>query len=238
MNMRFDSQLKRSPLSNLAWISAIVVAGIPMLSGCQLSSGLNHLNPFDKPELTSYITPNQRIEAAKLAAKNADGTASDAQVEQVRALANQLTSEPDPLVREALLKACAKYNVPLAQKALIAGLNDENQYVRAACCRELERLGVSEAAGALSRVAQEDKEFDVRVAAARALGKTGNDEARVGLLAVLEDRNPAMQLAGVEAMRDLTGENLGYNVAAYVALAKRDSTSATRVAENTQLTTK
>ncbi len=236
--MRFDSQLTHS-FKHQAWILALVLIALPLSTGCQISSGINRFNPFYNPKLTSYITPSQRIEAAELIAKEADGTDSESQTEQVRTLANKLTSEPDPLVREALLKACAKYNVDLARKALIAGLNDENLYVRTTCCRELGRLGVSEAANDLSRVAMEDKDFDVRVAAARALGKTGNqEEARKGLLTVLEDRNPAMQLAGVEAMRDLTGQNLGYNVAAYVALAKGDSASATRLAENTQPKTK
>lgn len=201
----------------------VLISIVSCLAGCQSAVEIASYNPFRRAVNTSYETPAKRIAAAEAVAKLADGTDSAEQQELVKNLAMKLPGESDPLVREAILKACSAYRTPLARKALIAGLQDQNLYVRQTCCNKLGSSQVVEAIDELARVAQADEVFEVRLAAAKALGKTGSPNAHKGLVAVLEDPNPAMQLTGVEAMRNLTGRDLGNNVAAYVAMAKGEA---------------
>lgn len=209
----------------------VLLSVITLSSGCQSALSVASYTPFRRSVKTSYETPAKRIAAVEEKAELSDGTDSAAQQELVKSLAMKLPSENDPLVREAILKSCSAYRTPLAKKALIAGLQDENRYVRQTCCIELGNMKAAEAVDELSRVAQADEVFDVRLAAAKALGETGSSAAQKGLVAVLEDSNPAMQLTGVEAMRNLTGQDLGNNVAAYAAIAKGESPAAVQAAQ-------
>ncbi len=211
--------------------SLTLLAMVALLGGCQSALSIASYNPFRRAEITTYETPAKRIRAAQSVAELADGTDSSEQQELVKNLAMKLPSESDPLVREAILKSCSAFRTSLAKKALIAGLQDENRFVRQTCCVHLGSLREAEAVDELARVAQADEVFDVRLAAAKALGETGSPAAQKGLVAVLEDRNPAMQLAGVKAMRNLTGRDLGNNVAAYAALAKGESPEAVKAAQ-------
>ena len=52
-------------------------------------------------------------------------------------LAQQMQVEPDPIVRQAVVRAIAEFRTPMAQQVLEAGLADENEAVRVACCQAL-----------------------------------------------------------------------------------------------------
>ena len=70
-------------------------------------------------------------------------------------LARQIQVEPDPLVRQAVVRAVAEFHTPMAQQVLEAGLGDENKAVRIECCRELgtarEAASVKSLANALTQ---------------------------------------------------------------------------------------
>lgn len=206
----------------LSAYSLLVLSVAALTSGCQTGQ-LARYSLFPRGEITSYETPSMRIIAAKKVGRLADGTDSAEQQELTQGLAMKLQTETNPLVRESLLKACGEFRTPMATRALIAGLQDSNEYVRQTCCQKLGRLQSSDAISELARIAQGDEVFDVRVAAAQALGQTGSPAAQRGLVAALEDRNPAMQITGIEAMRNLTGQELGNDVSAYAAIARSDA---------------
>ncbi len=198
----------------------VVIAGFS-LPGCQSQPRLAGLNPFFQPERTSLETPAQQIAAIRAVAKRASQAQAPEQQELVADLVEKLESESDPLVREAILESAAAFSTPLASQAVVAGLKDTDPYVRQTCCRLLGERSGAASIEALTRAARADEEFDVRVAAVQALGKT--DASGQTLVTILQDRDPAMQLAGVEAMRQMTGQDFGGNVAAYVALAKGET---------------
>lgn len=188
------------------------------LVGCQTGPRLAGLNPFYSPERTTLVTPAQRIAAIRASAAQSTGVDSPEQQAIVTKLIEPLANEPDPLVRQATLEATGAFATPLATRALVAGLQDTDAHVRQTCCTQLGRRSGQAIIGPLTAVARSDDDFDVRVAATRALGQT--DSTGKELVALLKDRDPAMQLAAVEAMRQLTGRDLGGDVAAYVALAE------------------
>ena len=77
------------------------------------------------------------------------------------------------------------------------------------------------AVGPLSQIVATDADLDVRLAAVDALGEMKSPAAIPGLAAALKDRDPAMQFAGVEAMKNVTGEDLGNDVEAWRQYAAR-----------------
>lgn len=207
-------------------LSLVLLAVTTVAIGCQTGPRLAGLNPFYRPERTSFETPAQRIDSIRLVARKSTRKDTPEQQAIVRELITKLPNESDPLIRQVVLETAAEFKTPLASKALLVGLSDESPHVREASCRLLAAAPISGAAEALSKLVQGDDSFDVRVAAAKALGRNGG--TRQQLLPVLEDPNPAMQLAGVEAMRSITGQDLGGDVSAYRALARGDAPSTER----------
>ena len=64
-----------------------------------------------------------------------------------------------------------------------------------------------------------DKDVDVRLAAADALGKIKSPEAVKALAVALDDRDPALQYAGVQSLKTITGRDLGPDVQAWKQVA-------------------
>lgn len=190
------------------------------LVGCQ-TGGMASLNPFHKPERTTFLRPAERIEAIRTIAGRSTGQDTPEQQAIVEELVASLAKEDDPLIRETILRTASYFKTPLASRALLAGLSDKNAHVREVSCRMLGANPTEGAAEALARVAQGDESFDVRIAAATSLGQVGARKEQ--LLPILEDADPAMQLVGVEAMRKTTGQDLGGDVAAYRALARGET---------------
>ena len=208
--MRTGRLLILAPVATLAAFVAGCQSGGPRLAG---------LNPFFRPERTSYVTPAQRVAEVTQIADAATGEDTPEQRALVESLVRPLQDERDPLLRQARLEAIAEFSaVPLAGRALVAGLGDADAHVREACCRLLAESPAPGAAERLAALAREDDSFEVRVAAGRALGPVGATPQQI--LPLLEDGDPAIQLVGVEAMRRSTGEDLGRDVRAYVAVAR------------------
>src|SRR6185437_10329091 len=96
-----------------------------------------------------------------------------------------------------------------------AGLNDENPSVRISCCRALGKRADPTSVEPLSGALKQDKDVDVRMAAAEALGKINSPEAIKALGVALDDRDPALQYAGVQSLKAITGKDYGPNVQAW-----------------------
>jgi HEAT repeat protein len=71
----------------------------------------------------------------------------------------------------------------------------------------------------LSQTLRSDKDFDVRMAAAQALGQFKSPESMQALKVALDDRDPAMQYAGVQSMKSITGKDYGGDMQAWRQVA-------------------
>jgi HEAT repeat protein len=160
-----------------------------------------------------------RIDAIRQMAAQADETNSPEQSELANQLARQIQIEPDPLVRKSIIEAMAEFQTPLAQQVLEAGLNDSDVAVRIACCKSLGRRGEERSVDSLAKALREDREVDVRLEAAEALGNIKSPEAVQALIVALDDRDPALQYVGVESMKSITGKDYGGDVKAWRQLA-------------------
>jgi HEAT repeat protein len=188
--------------------AALGLATLVATSGCM--SG-----PFTQKERTSIITPAMRIAAIREGAARARDTDSTEQAKTVEELVTQIRTERDPIVRKAIQEAIAEYDTPMARQVLIAGLKDEDLDVRLACCYRLGARGEPEAVPALRDLLENEEKLDVRLAAADALGKINTPESIEALSIAVKDRDPALQFAGVEALKSISGQDLGNDVKAW-----------------------
>ena len=164
-----------------------------------------------------------RIDTVEQFASRADGTDSTEQREYTDQLARQIQIEPDPLVRAAIILATAEFRTPLALQIVEAGLRDEDPQVRIACCRSLGARAETRSVSSLADVLRDDEDKDVRLAATEALGNIKDPTAVAALAIALDDRDPAMQFVGVQAMKSITGKDYGGDVAAWRQVAAGNS---------------
>ena len=106
--------------------------------------------PFAPPENSSYETPPERLEKLEALGQDASARTPPEQAEICANLAVQIRNEPDPLIREHIIRTIGQYSAPTASAVVHAGLKDENPDVRAACCEVLARRGESESVAALA----------------------------------------------------------------------------------------
>ncbi len=194
---------------------AMASAGFLTLVGCASL-------PWQDQERTSIITPRMRVSAVQeMGARGRDAEAEE-QLRLTQQLATQIQSEPDPLVRHAIQEAIGQFSTPLAGEVLKAGLGDEDLDVRLACCEWLGQRNDPAMVGVLRGVLEKDENLDVRLAAIDALGQIQSTASVAALAAAVNDRDPALQYAGVEALKSLSGQDLGNDVAAWRAYASSE----------------
>lgn len=205
---------------------AALTALIASAAGCQMW-------PFGAKERTSVITPGMRMASIREFAPRGRDAGDDEQARICEQLAQQIRSEPDPIVRKTIQETIGEFQTPLANAVVLAGLNDDDRDVRVACCQLLAKRADTSAIEPLGRIVATDSDLDVRLAAVDALGAMKSPASVSGLAAALKDRDPALQFAGVEAMKNVTGEKLGNDVEAwrqYAAGATGEVQPATAIA--------
>ena len=178
------------------------------LSGCSLW-------PFADRDRTSYVTPSDRVAAVEEIGRQATGSESPEQEQLALQLARQIQTEEDPLVREAIVRAASQFRTPMADRMLVAALNDSDPYVRQTACKLIGRRQDASAVAALGEIARTDDDVDVRLAATRALGELRHPSAVEHLSSGLHESDPAIQLATVESLQLVSGEDLGGDVGAW-----------------------
>jgi hypothetical protein len=196
----------------------LLAAWLAAAGGCASLSYPNFW-PFPEYERTTYHTPSMRVDAVKQFAERSTHVDSPEQRKLTDQLARQIQIEPDPIVRLAVVQTVAEFKTPMAQQVLEAGLDDDDDAVRIACCQTLGNRGEATSIPKLTAVVRSDSTSDVRLAATAALGKMKSPEAMQGLAVALEDRDPAMQYIAVQSMKSVTGKDYGPNVEAWRQVA-------------------
>jgi HEAT repeat protein len=195
-------------------IASWIILGAALLAGCQ-SLSWPRTWPFPEHERTTYHTPSMRMEALEQFGMRSTGVDTPEQRQITDELARQMQVEPDPIVRQAVVRAIAEFRTPIVQQVLEAGLSDEDQAVRIACCQALGERAETVSIKSLASSLRTDEDVDVRLAAAEALGKIKSPEAAQALAVALDDRDPAMQYAGVQSVKSITGQDYGPDVQAW-----------------------
>jgi HEAT repeat protein len=168
---------------------------------------------------TTIITPGMRAASIREMGPRAREADREAQTRACEQLALQIRTEPDPIVRRAIQETAAEFDTPMASAMLLAGLQDEDRDVKVACCRLLGKRQDPKAVEPLSALVSTESDLDVRLAAVDALGAMKTKAGMAGLAAALKDRDPALQYAGVEAMKKVSDKDLGNDVQAWRSYA-------------------
>ena len=180
------------------------------LSGCA-SSGRKWYDPlglWTKQEEPKHkvVTNAERLKILRNLAKQASTMAPDEQQRATDELCYALPIEKDILVRSEMLRTIARFPSPRAEAMLKAGLRDADQDVRIACCDAWASRGGSEANHVLCELLTGDTDTDVRLAAARALGKLKDPQSVPALTLALDDTNPAIQFRAMASLKAVTGK--------------------------------
>jgi len=185
------------------------------LAGCASLDGSSGGPPFEghaADDLPEVPSPAERIASLRKLAREAPRTDAEEKQRIALELAESIRTEEDPLIRTEIIRTLGAYRGEVSGGVLRAALDDPDIEVRTAACEAWGHRGGAEAASVLGGVLDGDLDTDVRLAAARALGRSKDPAAVAALGRALEDNDPALQYRAVLSLRKVTGENFGNDV--------------------------
>jgi hypothetical protein len=133
----------------------------------------------------------------------------------LKILATGATKERSPVCRVAALETLGTFKDPRAvdavTEAFYAPLNfgDKNPVVRMAAIRSLASIGNSKAGSTLAEAMLRDPSIDVRIAAAKGLGKFATSESTTALMRVLQSERKdevALRFEANQSLQEITGK--------------------------------
>jgi len=127
-------------------------------------------------------------------------------------LVGKLKAHKEPTATRAVIcRTLGNIRRPEAREAILLATNDDDPLVRAEACRALGRVGRSEDATILTRVMTLDNAGECRVAAIESLGELKSKDRRITeyLVTGMEHDDPAIRVAALAALRQITGKDLG-----------------------------
>jgi len=166
----------------------------------------------DEKIATSMFTRRDRIRDL---AEDAEDMSPRQQEQACQELAASLQPQNPIILRIEAVRALGHFSVPAASQLLGTASIDNDPQVRNIACTAWANHGGPKALQALQDALRSDTDIDVRLAATRALGKLGRRESLESLSLALNDRDPAIQLRAMESLESITGEDHGYDVAAW-----------------------
>jgi HEAT repeat protein len=206
--------------------AAAVVAGA--LVAAALATGCETLGQ-DLNDLAKSLVPPSPAEAARMALDPHDpdrrregtlllGNSDFGGAEPyLRMYRDYIQTEGDPLVKAVAVRALARHGSPEDAELIAAQLEHPNVQVRWEAAKGLQRLHnprvVPELLAVLRRV---DEHADVRTDAALALGQYPEDRVFQGLVAALDARELALNVAAERSLSTITGESHGLDPRAWL----------------------
>jgi HEAT repeat protein len=171
----------------------------------------------------------ERIRMIQEEGKYAAKGDSQAKEKVAARLAEEIRTEQDPLVRIQIIRTLAAIPNETAAAVLNGGMKDPDTDVRVAVCDGWgNRAAVVQrtsggtpaapheaelAARLLAEALTSDTNVDVRLAAARSLGKVKNDPRAIGALGLaLKDADPALQFRAVASLKEVSNKDFGNDI--------------------------
>lgn len=158
-----------------------------------------------------YDTPAQKAEAVKI-------------------LVERFQKGREPIASRAVIcRTLGALGDPAARDVILRAVNDPEAIVRIEACRALGKVGKAEDATVLARVMTIDTLEDCRIAAIDALAELKPNDARITrvLVVALQSDDPATRYASLNALRHITGRDLGVDPGPWQKLLPEEAGAAT-----------
>ena len=141
----------------------------------------------------------------------------DEQRRHAIALSTQIKEEQVPVVRRELVRTLSHLHVVESETGLTTAMEDNDPDIRIVACKAWGARPSQTAKKSLLKAVRSDEDTDVQSAALRALGNFQGQDVFEELKRALESRQPAVQYAGIQGLRNLTGEDWGEDPETWLA---------------------
>jgi hypothetical protein len=183
------------------------------------TAGLASYNPWitkDWKEDEKYA-PTYHRKVAELTELRSRATtlSPEEQARYSTELAVEIQREKAVVMRTELVRTLSAFKTPQARTAIQLAATDADPYVRREACVALAKVPDAEALQVLSQTLANDTDVDVKLVAARELGKFRDPKAAQALATVVDDNNPAIQQTAMDSLRVVTGKDYGYSASAW-----------------------
>ena len=118
-------------------------------------------------------------------------------------------------IRAVIIRSLGTLGDPRARHVVIKAVNDSEAVIRVEGCRALGKVGLPEDATILARIMTVDTLEDCRIAAIEGLGSLKSQDPRIHriLLDGMDHDDPAIRYECLNALRQITGKDLGVDPA-------------------------
>jgi HEAT repeat protein len=202
------------------WAAVLTMVAAP---GCATKgrSRLSRLSWRRPPTLEALqdVSPAERLSALRHVAKGG-GVAADEVALVAEKLRQMYTAEQEATIRAEIVRAASAVDHATSAELARSAIQDPEADVRIAVCEYWSRHPGDESIRQLSGILSSDTNTDVRLAAARALGRTESSAAIQPLATLLDDRDPAITYVAMQSMRRVSGQNLGNDVRVWKEFAQ------------------
>ena len=218
---------RRPKTRGRAWPAiALAAAAATAPPACSTFSGQGTTALSFLRQVRENSDPNARYKAyVKLASPGAyDGDAQRA--EAVRVMAAALESNREPVASRAVIcQTLGALRRPEARDAVAKATEDPEPLIRAEAIRALGKVGRPDDATLLVRAMTADTQPECRIAAIDALGdlKPADPRIRESLVEGMDHDEPAIRYACLQALRNMTGRDLGTEVGPWRKLVEMES---------------
>ncbi len=183
-----------------------------MLAGCAGTTNKDIAKAFDTDD------PDLRREGVVLLADRKGGL--DGEFLKAYAL---LAEDPAPLVRATAVTALGRAGDPAYLDVVIEAMNDKDLRVRLDAAEALDGVHGDAAVAPLSIAARNEADDEMRARCVTALRHYKTRAVLETLLEAIDDHEYGVRLAARNALRELTGEDCGYQIGRWRAsLAAKD----------------
>lgn len=202
-----DRALRKGAIRRAArGLVAIVVlaSGCGTYVGTTAKSFLRHVrtNPDPNARYLAY---------SKLGSRDLYETA-ELREEAVSVLIERYQKGGEPLASRAMIcRSLGELGDPRAREVLLKAVHHTDAIVKVEACRALGKVGLPEDASVLAQTMTLDNLEDARIAAIDGLADLKSEDPRIYkvLLDAMEHDDPAIRLASLNALRKITGKDLG-----------------------------
>ena len=221
-----DSQGERRTTARAArrggWVLLAVALAVPAAGGCAAGPHGWTLKPTTAASFLQQVEgdkdPNVRYAAYDKLGSPSVYDSDDQKARAAEIMVAKLKGGKEPVATRAVIcRSLGNLRRPEAREAILVATNDDDSLVRTEACRALGKVGRSEDATILARVMTIDTAGECRVAAIESLGELKSKDRRITeyLVTGMEHDDPAIRVASLGALRQITRKDLGLDAAAW-----------------------